>query len=139
MQLLVVWAAVIGFYPVIQAEQIRISTRTHNGSDHQPPEDPHQYDCHDQIHPQWHRKLGNFYIIFFDQPCRFPEGEETCQQNNATIAYPEDREEQELLQELSNPLTGDTWIGYHLPLEIPTGNRDNLHQRNMRRNVENCK
>ena len=38
---------------------------------------------------------------------------------NATVGNPESKEEQELLQELSSPLTGDAWIGYHLLLEIP--------------------
>ena len=109
----------IAFKSNIIAKELDISIRTHNGTNHEPPFDPHNYTCETQLHHLWHKKHGNFYIIFFDQPCRFPECVETCRQNGAMVAYPETEEEYNFLMSLSNPLTGDTIIGFHLPIEIP--------------------
>ena len=88
-------------------------------SDHQ--EDPHHLShtgsyCDVTPHHNWYSKHGKYYILFPHQKCRYPDCQETCAANNATLIMPENQQEFDTLKSFATFYTGDVYIGVNLPI-----------------------
>lgn len=81
---------------------------------------PHPYSksswCHTRPHTNWHPRHSRYYNLFPGAPCRFPDCEDACSANNATIAFPRTPDEWASLQSFINLFTGSAFLGLFMPL-----------------------
>ena len=64
----------------------------------------------------WHYHHDRYYTLLIDQPCRYPDCQAACLNNNATLAFPTSKDNLDVLRRFLNPLTGTAYVGLSLPV-----------------------
>ena len=93
------------------------------------PHDSDQYGqgsyCGLTPHHSWVRKGEAYYLSLLSTPCRFPDCQQACEANNATVVNPESEEDFAILTQLTSVHQERFYLGIHLPvsythLTLPT-------------------
>ena len=72
--------------------------------------------CETKPHHNWLYQHDRYYTLLQDAPCRFPDCQAACMNNNGTLAFPHSRESFNTLLSFVNIFTGDAYIGLNLPI-----------------------
>ena len=83
--------------------------------------DPDTSWCNSKPHHNWHYQHDRYYTLLLDTPCRFPDCQAACQNNNGTLAFPHSKESFNTLLSFVNDFTGPAYVGIHLPLYFIPG------------------
>ena len=79
----------------------------------------HNDTCEPKPHRHWVSYDGAFYTMFAESPCRFPDCQEACRNNNAELVFPNSISELTRLLSFTNIFRGDAYLGLHLPMFRP--------------------
>ena len=110
--------------PIFKAESIY--NAPHDHSSHLPGQTISA--CGTIPHQDWEYRHGKYYISFPHSPCRFPDCQETCQENNGTLVFPGSPLENHSAHTYTTEHIGDVYLGVHLPLYQEKKGQCRIHE-----------
>ena len=77
--------------------------------------------CDIKPHHNWHYQHDRYYTLLTDAPCRYPDCQAACANNNGTLAYPHSKESFNTLFSFVNAFTGNAYVGFSMPIYFIPG------------------